>query len=125
VLFATVGGLSLAGAMSLNVLERTKEIGILRAVGAPGRVVMQIVIIEGLVIGVVSWLIASLLAFPMAKVMTVMVGISFIKVPLDFRFAPIGIGLWLIIVLILSFVASYLPANNATRVVVREALVYE
>lgn len=125
VLFATVGGLSLAGAMSLNVLERTKEIGILRAVGAPGRVVMQIVIIEGLVIGVVSWLIASLLAFPMAKVMTVMVGISFIKVPLDFRFAPAGIGLWLIIALILSFVASYLPANSATRVVVREALVYE
>jgi putative ABC transport system permease protein len=124
-LFAAVGGLSLAGAMSLNVLERTKEIGILRAVGAPNRVVMRIVVTEGIIIGLVSWLIASAVAFPMSKVMTVMVGISFIKVPLDYAFAPAGVGLWLIIVLMLSVVASYLPANSATRVVVREALMYE
>jgi putative ABC transport system permease protein len=124
-LFAVVGGLSLTGAMSLNVLERTQEIGIIRAVGASSKIVMQIVIIEGIIIGLVSWLIASLLAFPLGKIMTVMVGISFIKVPLDYAFAPTGIGLWLIIVLMLSVFASYLPANNATRIVVREALVYE
>jgi putative ABC transport system permease protein len=125
VLFAVVGGLSLTGAMSLNVLERTREIGILRAVGAPNRIVLQIVIVEGIIVGLVSWLIASLLAFPLGKIMSVMLGISFIKVPLDYAFAPIGIGLWLIIVLLLSVFASYLPAHNATRVVVREALVYE
>ena len=125
VLFAVVGGLSLTGTMSLNVLERTQEIGIIRAVGASTNIVMQIVIIEGVIVGLVSWLIASLLAFPMGKIMSVMLGISFIKVPLDYAFAPIGIGLWLIIVLLLSVFASYLPAHNATRVVVREALVYE
>jgi putative ABC transport system permease protein len=124
-LFAVVGGLSLTGAMSLNVLERTQEIGILRAVGASSSVVMQVVIVEGVIVGLLSWLIASLLAFPLGKIMTVAVGISFIKVPLDYAFAPVGIGLWLIIVLVLSVFASYLPANNATRVVVREALVYE
>jgi putative ABC transport system permease protein len=124
-LFAAVGGLSLTGAMSLNVLERTKEIGILRAVGAPTRVVMQIVIVEGIIIGLVSWLIASVVAFPMGKIMTAIVGISFIKVPLDYAFAPGGIGLWLLVVLVLSSVASYLPANNASRIVVREALLYE
>jgi putative ABC transport system permease protein len=124
-LFAAVGGLSLAGAMSLNVLERTKEIGILRAVGAPNRVVAQIVIVEGIIIGLVSWLVSSVMAIPMGKAMTVMVGISFIKVPLDYAFAPGGVGLWLVIVLMLSVVASYLPASNATRVVVREALMYE
>ena len=125
VLFAAVGGLSLTGAMSLNVLERTQEIGILRAVGAPNRIVMQIVIVEGVIVGLVSWLIASLLAFPLGKIMSVMLGISFIKVPLDYAFAPSGIGLWLIIVLMLSVFASYLPAHNATRIVVRKALSYE
>ena len=124
-LFAVVGGLSLTGAMSLNVLERTQEIGIIRAVGASSRVVIQIVIVEGLLIGLMSWLIASLLAFPLGKIMTVVVGISFIKVPLDYAFAPSGIGLWLIFVLVLSVLASYLPANNASRIVVREALEYE
>jgi hypothetical protein len=42
------------------------------------RVVIQIVIVEGLLIGLMSWLIASLLAFPLGKIMTVVVGISFI-----------------------------------------------
>jgi putative ABC transport system permease protein len=125
VLFAAVGGLSLAGAMSLNVLERTQEIGIIRAVGASSRIVMQIVIVEGIFVGLVSWLLATLFAFPQSKLMSVMVGINFINVPLDFAFAFSGIGLWLIIAVLLSVFASYLPARNASRIRVREALVYE
>jgi putative ABC transport system permease protein len=124
-LFAVVGALSLTGAMSLNVLERTQEIGILRAMGASSRIVMQVVIVEGVFIGLVSWLLASLLALPLSKLMSVIVGINFIKVPLDFAFAPSGIGLWLIIVVIVSIFASYLPARSASRIRVREALVYE
>jgi putative ABC transport system permease protein len=124
-LFAVVGGLGLTGAMSLNVLERTKEIGIVRAVGASTGIVMQIVIVEGVLVGLASWVIASLLAFPMGKIMAVVVGVSFIKTPLDYAFAPGGIGLWLIAVLVLSAIASYLPARSASRIVVREALVHE
>ena len=124
-LFAVVGGLSLTGAMSLNVLERTREIGIIRALGASSNTVMQIVVVEGAIVGLASWLIASLLAFPLSKIMTVAVGISFIKIPLDYAFAPSGIGLWLLIVLALSAFASYLPANNGSRIMVREALAYE
>jgi putative ABC transport system permease protein len=124
-LFGVVGGLSLAGAMSLNVLERTQEIGIMRAVGASNRIVMQTVIVEGVFVGLVSWLLASLLALPQSKLMSVMVGINFIKVPLDFAFATGAIGLWLIIVVILSVFASYLPARNASRIRVQEALEYE
>ncbi|MFN2225109.1 MAG: FtsX-like permease family protein, partial [Anaerolineae bacterium] len=97
VLFAVVGGLSLSGAMSLNVLERTQEIGVLRAVGASDRVVMQTIIVEGVFVGLVSWLLAALLALPGSKLMSVVVGINFIKVPLDFAFAPAGVGLWLIL----------------------------
>jgi putative ABC transport system permease protein len=124
-LFGVVGGLSLAGAMSLNVLERTQEIGIMRAVGASNRIVMQTVIVEGVFVGLVSWLLASLLALPQSKLMSMMVGINFIKVPLDFAFATGAIGLWLIIVVILSVFASYLPARNASRIRVQEALEYE
>jgi putative ABC transport system permease protein len=124
-LFAVVGGLSLTGTMSLNVLERTQEIGIIRAVGASSRIVMQIVIVEGVFVGLVSWLLACLLAHPQSKLMSVMVGINFIKVPLDFAFATGGIGLWLLIAVMLSVFASYLPARNASRIAVKEALVYE
>jgi putative ABC transport system permease protein len=124
-LFAVVGALSLTGTMGLNVLERTQEIGVMRSVGATGRIVLQVVIVEGVFVGLVSWLLASLLALPTSKLMSVIVGINFIKVPLDFAFAPSGIGLWLIIAVIVSVFASYVPARNASRISVREALVYE
>jgi putative ABC transport system permease protein len=124
-LFAVVGALSLTGTMGLNVLERTQEIGIMRAMGATGRTVLQVVIVEGIFVGLVSWLIASLLALPTSKLMSAIVGINFIKVPLDFTFAASGIGLWLIIAVLVSVFASYVPARNASRISVRAALVYE
>ncbi|MCP4540886.1 MAG: ABC transporter permease [Chloroflexi bacterium] len=126
VLFAVVGGLALTGTMSLNVLERTQEIGIMRAVGAAGNIVMQVVIIEGIFVGLVSWILASLLAYPLSWGMNIFIGItSFYKVPFTFAFAPIGILLWLIIVLILSVLASYIPARNASSLSVRKVLAYE
>jgi putative ABC transport system permease protein len=125
VLFALVGGLSLAGTMSLNVLERTQEIGIIRAIGAPGRDIMQIVVIEGVFIGLLSWLLAAIVAYPMGWIMSTAVGISFIKVPLTYAFAPLGILLWLAIVVALAIFASYVPARNASNLIVGEALAYE
>ena len=65
VLLALVGGLGLMGTMSINVLERTREIGVLRAIGAPNRAVAQVFILEGIAIGLLSWLMGALLAIPM------------------------------------------------------------
>jgi putative ABC transport system permease protein len=124
-LFAAAGGLSLMGTMSLNVLERTQEIGIMRAVGATSHIVRQVIIVEGVFVGLVSWLLATLLAYPLGKVMSIAVGLSFIKVPLTYDFAPSGILYWLIIVMVLSIIASYLPARNASRLKGRAVLAYE
>jgi putative ABC transport system permease protein len=125
VLFAIVGGLSLAGTKSLNVLERTREIGIIRSVGAGGPDVTQIVIVEGVFVGLLSWALAAVFAYPMGYIMSVTVGISFIKSPLVYGFAPAGILIWLLVVVILSIIASVLPARSATKLVVREALAFE
>ncbi|MBK8049853.1 MAG: ABC transporter permease [Anaerolineales bacterium] len=48
VLIASVGALGLAGTMSTNVLERTREIGVMRAIGASDGSVLRIVIVEGI-----------------------------------------------------------------------------
>ena len=66
ILLALVGGLGLMGTMSINVLERTREIGVLRAIGAPNRGVAQVFILEGITIGLLSWLMGSLLAIPVS-----------------------------------------------------------
>lgn len=120
-----VGGLGLMTTMSLNVFERRREMGVMRALGATPRIVWVMVVAEGVVIGVLSWAIAGLLAWPISKA----IGDVFVKVlfrgGLDFTFEPLGLLIWIIVSVVLSAVASFLPAWRASRVTVREALAYE
>lgn len=125
VVMTIVGGLGLMGTMSINVLERTSEIGVLRAIGASNRAVQQIVIVEGLLIGLLSWLFGCLLALPISKLLSERVGIAFLNAPLRHAFSTTGVWLWLIIVIILAAFATYLPARKASRLKIREALAYE
>jgi len=125
VLFAIVGGLGLMGTMSINVIERTREIGVMRAIGAPTRSVAQVFVVESVAIGVLSWLFATLLALPLSKVMSDAVGIPLMGTPITFNFSMAGVGLWLLVVVLLSVLASFIPARNASRLTVREVLAYE
>ena len=125
VLIAAVGALGLAGTMSINVLERTREIGVMRAIGASNRAVRDIVLTEGMLIGLLSWLAGALLSFPLGKLMSDGVGYAFFSIPLSYAFSVSGILFWLLIVLFLSAIAGFLPARSASRLTVRETLAYE
>ena len=124
-LLVIVGSLGLAGAMSLNVLERTREIGVMRAIGASNRMIARIVIVEGLVVGLLSWLLGGLLALPLSWGLSQVIGIAFVQAPLAYTFSMIGLLFWLVIVAVLSVLASLLPARRAWRLSVREVLAYE
>ncbi len=124
-LLVLVGSLGLAGAMSLNVLERTREIGVMRAIGASNRKVARIVIVEGLVVGVLSWILGGLLALPLSWLLSQAIGTAFLQAPLAYTFSMLGLLIWLGIVVILSVVASLLPARRAWRLSVREVLAHE
>lgn len=125
VLMAMVGGLGLMGTMSLNVLERTREIGVMRAVGASNGAVRGIVLTEGVFIGLLSALISVVLSYPISKAFSDLVGNAIFHLPLSFTVSVEGIVLWMIIVSILSALASLLPAYSASRLTVREILSYE
>jgi putative ABC transport system permease protein len=124
-LLAVVGGLGLTGTMSINVLERTREIGVMRAIGASDRSIRQIVIVEGIVIGLLSWVIGVALAWPISRLLADAVGQSFLRRSLNFEFSLLGVGLWLAVVLVVATVASLFPAWRASRLTVREVLAYE
>lgn len=124
-LLATVGGLGLAGTMSLNVLERVREIGVMRAIGASNGAVQRIIISEGVVIGVLSWIVAAVLAFPLSIGLSAGVGFAFAGEPLSFSFSVLGVGLWLALAVLIAILSSYLPARRASRLTVREILSYE
>jgi putative ABC transport system permease protein len=68
-LFALIGGLGLASMMSLNVLDRTRELGIMRAIGATTQNVLQIILLEGAFIGALSWVLAVILSIPYSGMM--------------------------------------------------------
>ncbi|MFN8471020.1 MAG: ABC transporter permease [Anaerolineae bacterium] len=121
-LFTLVGGLSLSGAMSLNVLERTREIGVLRAIGASNSVVTRVILTEGIWIGLASWLLAALLSIPLSLALDHLIGLQMLSWPLIFSFPPSAILIWLIAVIVLAAIASYLPARGATRITVRDVL---
>jgi putative ABC transport system permease protein len=124
-LTALVGSISLTGTMGMNVMERTREIGVMRAIGATDRQVMKLVLTEGLIIGLISWLIGVLLAFPISYLMSYIINISIFGVTGEFSFTATGFIIWLGIVIILSIAASILPANNAAKLTIREVLSYE
>jgi putative ABC transport system permease protein len=124
-LLALVGGLGLMGTMSLNVIERSREIGVIRAFGGSNRSVFRVVVLEGLVIGAISWVLSLLLAAPLTWLFCDMVGHSFLSMALTFRYPASGALLWLGLVLVLSAISSALPAANAVRLTVREVLSYE
>jgi putative ABC transport system permease protein len=125
VIIAGVGGLGLMTTMSVNVLERRRELGVLQAIGATSRMIAMIVVGEGLIIGLIGWTIAAIAAWPISKVVgDALVGLLF-RGGLAFRFEPLGLVSWLVCSIVLGSVASLLPAWRASRLTLREALAYE
>jgi putative ABC transport system permease protein len=125
VLIAIVGGLGLMGTMSINVLERTREIGVMRAIGASNLDIQGIVIVEGLVIGLISWAISILLSFPITGILTYGVGMAVLTAPMPAVYGLSGIVAWLLFTLFLATIASALPARRASKLTVRDTLAYE
>ena len=125
VLIAAVGGLGLMGTMSLNVLERTREIGVMRAIGASDAMIQSIIIAEGLLIGFLSWLIGIVIALPLGKLLSDAVGIGFLQTALNYTFSIDGALYCLIGMLVIAGLSSWFPAQNASRVTVRQVLAYD
>ncbi|MCX6081413.1 MAG: ABC transporter permease [Chloroflexi bacterium] len=124
ILTAFVGSMGLTGAMSINVLERTREIGVMRTIGAVDKVIMQSVIIEGLVIGLITWVLAIGVSFPIGYTLLGIISKA-LGTPMDLTFTPLGILLWLGVVIALSVFASIMPARNAAKLTINEVLAYE
>jgi len=124
-LLGVVGGLGLTGTMSINVVERAREIGVIRAVGASDGAVLRLFLAEGLLIGLISWAVGALLAIPISRTLSDALGMVFLSRPLSYSISPEGVVLWLGIVLVLAAAASLFPAWRASRLAVREVLAYE
>jgi putative ABC transport system permease protein len=122
-IIALVGAIGLFNALAMSVLERRREIGILRSMGATGRKVAQVFWTEGITLGVIAWLIALAIGLPGAYGFVLLLGQLLLPVP--FAFDPLSLVIMLGFLLLVATAASVGPVWGATRVRIAQTLRYE
>lgn len=120
-----VGGLGLATSMSLNVLERSREIGVMRAIGATPRTVLRVLLVEGVAVAMVSVVLAVLVSLPLSAAVGRVIGDVGLHVKLPFVVSSLGIAGWVCLAAIITTLACFLPAVSALRLSVRDVLARE
>jgi putative ABC transport system permease protein len=98
---------------------------VLRAIGAHNQIVSKLVIVEGILIGLISFALGCVLSLPITSLLSNVISLSIFNSPAEFIITARSFGTWLGLVLLLSTGASLLPARNATQLTIREVLAYE
>lgn len=124
VVVAVVGGIALMGALSIAVVERTKEIGVLRAIGARSGTILGIFMMEGVLQAILSWSLSIPFSLLLSPLVAGRLGIAMFGATLDYRYAWPAVGIWLLVILVIAAAASILPARGATRISVQDSLAY-
>jgi len=123
IVIALVGAIALANTLAMSVLERRREIGILRSMGAVGRKVASVFWAEGTAVGMLAWALALVLGFPAAY--------GFVQIqahvlaPVPFAFDPLNLVWMLVIIVALASLASVGPVFASARVKIAQTLRYE
>jgi putative ABC transport system permease protein len=119
-----VGVIGLASTMSANILDRTREFGIMHAIGARPKAVRRIVVAEGVFLALASLLVAVIPALALTAVLGAGLGNLFFSAPLPFQVSILAAGIWVILVVLGAVLATDAAATRASRITVREALAY-
>jgi putative ABC transport system permease protein len=124
VVMGVVGGIGLASTMSTNILDRTREFGVMHAIGARPRAVRRIVVAEGVFLALASCLVAVIPALGLTAILGAGLGNLFFSAPLPFRVSLLAVGIWVVLVVLGAVLATDAAATRASRLTVREALAY-
>jgi putative ABC transport system permease protein len=122
-LVGAVGVLGLANALTTSVLERRREIGMLRAMGASGWRVGQVFWSEGLALGGIAWLAGGVIGLPLAYLFVR--AFSQLVMPVDFVIDPAAFVVMFVAVVVIASLATIIPAARAAQIRIADMLRYE
>jgi putative ABC transport system permease protein len=125
VIVGLVGGIGLMGSLSISVVERTKEIGVLRAIGGRSWTIMGMFVLEGVIQGMLAWLVAVPVAFATSPFLSDALSMTMFNTRMNYAFNTEAVWMWLGLTVVIATLASIVPARSATRISVRQSLVYE
>ena len=122
-LIVAISMVGLANAITMSVIERTREIGILRTIGARARDVRRIFAAESVVIALIGWLLGIPVGYLLVRFLVWMVReVVNVQVPVTFPLANVGVAL--VGTVLLALVITLLPIRRAVRYRPGEALRY-
>ena len=123
-----VSAVGMASATGINISERTREIGVMRAIGAAPKKIYSLFTAEGMIVSMGSVLLGLFLAIPLSSVAAVFFGRLMLgdQAILQYAFSQTGFWITLIVTVSFGWIASRMPAKNVvTKISTREALTYE
>jgi len=122
-----VSGFGLAATMNTQTSERTKEIGIMKAMGAAKKQITKIVTAESIFIGLISWGVSVLIGIPLGITGVYAFGSFILETPLGFSIASLLMSyvIWLLLILAIGYFASRACAKRAAKMSIRDSLAFE
>lgn len=125
ILMATVGVMGLGSAMTISVLERTREFAVMRVIGARAGTIRRSVVGEAVLVGTLSAVIALVLSAPLTILVDWIVGTASFGPALGTGLSAAAMPLWLAIIVVGAAAASAYPAWKASKLTIREALSFQ
>lgn len=122
ILFISANGIALN--LVTSTLERTREIGVCKVMGATPRCIKSMLYVESAVLAIVAWLIGCILSIPFSTALVLELGNLLIKTPLRLSLDSKAYFISLPLMLSVAFFASIMPVNNIAKKPIRHALTY-
>ena len=125
ILIIVVGVIGLISSTSINILERLRELGVMRAIGASPGKITSMFIYENIIVGLISFVMSCLLAIPLTNILCKVFGNIFLKMPLDMVYSPLALLIWLIAIMLITIIVSFYLSRKAMLQPVYEIINYE
>ncbi len=122
-----VSAIGMASATGINIMERTREIGVMRAIGATPQKIYSLFVMEGMITSILSIGLGLILSVPLSKLAAIFFGNLMLgkEAVLQYAFSPLGFVITVVVTILFGWLASQIPAKSAILVPTHKALSYE
>ena len=124
-LVIVVGIISMISICGISIVERKREIGIMRSMGGKSKDIFKIIVYENLLISFISLLTAIIISMPLTHISTDLFGKLFLNQSLSKSVSLKGIIIWTIITIIIPIIVSILNNIKINKISVKNMLNYE